>query len=284
MRKFIILGLAMIFSIPAHAVELRWKAKGIEKLDYETTADTDITGQLGNFTHIEWVNDTAKLEKLIDKLKDFPIPAPYMHYRMHLKSIRDHKAIRATMVGVQVKYKSKSEDEKIIALRQRIDALTNAIMMQGDFDLFGDSANLTFYRIPNERNILTTFFYLPKREVSVGEHWSLPVKLIELGPGIFVKHSAFYNRVTLTSLKDTPQGTVAQLQYIISENVDGYVERVANSRNGRPPFALSTSILGYGEFLVEQGHWLRQIWILAYHGTGKSKLNKQSLFAIELKR
>jgi hypothetical protein len=222
------------------------------------------------------------LDGVIKQLKSMPLPEAYFHYRTRLKKIDNGRAIRVQMVGVPVKFQGTPMNDVELELRQRVEALTNAIMLQGDMDVYGNSADLTFYRLPKERNILTQFFYLPTGNVTVGDSWMLPVKFIELGPGIFIQHTSSHNQVTLTALKQTPRGTVAELQYLIIEKADGYVERIANSGKGRPPFALNIASVGYGEFLVEQGCWLRQAFVFSYAGTGEAKLHKQHLFALEL--
>lgn len=268
--------------LSVHAAELRWNPHTLQSLNYKAAADIDITGELGALNPATWLDNPSKFQEIIYKLKTLPLPKAYLHYRLHLQPIREGKAFRARMAGVPVKFDGKPANARERELQQRIQALTSAIMLQGDMDLSGDSAELTFYRSPKERNILTSFFYLPKQPVEVGDHWPLPVNLIETGPGIFVQQSAVHNQVTLTALKHTPQGTVAELCYLVSEKVEGYIERVANTRKGRPPFALNFTLFGYGEYLVDQGHWLRQVWVIDYTGKGRASVHKQNLFALEL--
>ena len=274
----------MISSGTARAVELVWHSEDLGKLDYAAAAEVDVTGLLGELNTEEWQTNQSAYLAVIERLKQLPLPETYLHYRAHLNARDNGKAIRVKIVGVPVKFTEKPKDEQEMAVRDRIDAFANAIMLQGDMDMSGNSADLTFYRTPKERNILTQFFYLPTGNVSVGDHWELPVKYIELGPGIFVQSSSRHNQVTLAELKHTSEGTVAVLHYLISEQVDGYMERVVNSDKGRPPFGLKTVCFGYGEFLVEKGRWLRQVLILSYDGEGKAgQLHKQNLFALRLK-
>jgi len=152
-------------------------------------------------------------------------------------------------------------------------------------DLSGDSADLTFYRLPRERNIMTQLFYLPKNDVTAGDHWQLPVKLLELGPGFFAQETATHNRVTLTALRPSPAGAVAELHYFVSERASGYEERLASAQRGRQPFSMNITTFGYGEFLIEQGHWRRQVTVIDYAGSSYAKkVHKQHLFALELEK
>lgn len=285
LAAYAVLLTMMVATGPAQAVELVWHPEVLDKLEYAAAAEIDVSGLLGELNTEEWQTNQSAYLAAIDRLKQLPLPDMYLHHRAHFKALDNGKAIRVQLVGVPVTFNEEPKDEHEMDMRDRIDAFTNAIMLQGDMDLSGNSADLTFYRSFSERNIMTQFFYLPNGEISVGDHWQLPVQYIELGPGIFVQSSSRHNQVTLAELKQTPAGTVAVLHYLVSEQVDGYLERVANSDKGRPPFGLKMACFGYGEFLIEKGHWLRQVLILSYDGKGQaSGLHKQHLFALQLKQ
>jgi len=98
------------------------------------------------------------------------------------------------------RFKGEPADEREAKLHDLADLFNGTIRLQGDMDLTGNSAELTFYRAPKERNIMTQFFYLPRGDVSVGDHWPLPVQPIELGAGFFVQEGTIHNRVTLTGV------------------------------------------------------------------------------------
>jgi hypothetical protein len=282
MRTLAKLIAVFIWALPLHAVELRWNPDGIEKLIYRTAVEADITGELGKLEPERWISEPVELDKIIAKLKRLPLKEEYMHYRTHLERLDKGRAIRVRMIGVPVALEGDAVDERETELRERITAFTGAIMVQGDMDLSGDSAELTFYRVPGERATLTQFFYLPKGDVVIGDHWRQPITFIEQGPGFFVQEATNHNRVTLTALKPSPAGTVAELQYFVGERVEGYAERLANTQRSRSKYSLNVTLFGYGEFLVEKGHWLRQVTVIDYSGSGYAQVHKQHLFALEL--
>jgi hypothetical protein len=271
-----------LWALPLQAVELRWNPDGIERLVYKAAAEIDITDKLGKLEAERWISDPTEFNKIISRLKRLPLKDEYMHYRTHLKRLDNGRAIRVQMIGVPVVFKGEAADEREEEQRKLIDFLAGDIRLQGDMDLSGDSADLTFYRWFKERNIMTQFFYLPKDDVAVGDHWRLPIKLVELGPGSFVQEAANHNRVTLTALKPSPAGTVAEVRYLVNDRIEGYGERLTNTERGRPPFGINFTVFGYGEFLVDKGHWLRQVTVIDYAGSGYAKMHKQHLFALEL--
>jgi hypothetical protein len=66
------------------------------------------------------------------------------------------------MIGVPVAFEGEVSDEREAELREIVNLNINIISLQGDMDLSGDNADLTFYRSIRERNTMTQFFYLPK--------------------------------------------------------------------------------------------------------------------------
>lgn len=172
-------------SLSLQAVELRWNLAGIEKRSYHAAMEVDITGSFDKLEPERLISDSSEFDKVIARLKRLPLKNEYMHYRAYLKGLDSGRAIRVRMVGVPVEFAGEVVDEREAERRELVDLYTDIIRLQGDMDLTGDSSNLTFYRSPNERNLMTEYFYLPKEDVVVGDHWRLPVKFIELGPGFF---------------------------------------------------------------------------------------------------
>jgi hypothetical protein len=280
----LIVLLVWVVTSPALAVELRWNPHEIEKVFYKAAAEIDITDKLGDLEPQRWIADPNEFDKILERLKRLPLKEEYMHYRSRQKSLDNGRIIRVQMVGVPIEFEGEAANERDAELRERVAVLTNAIMLQGDMDLFGDSANLTFYRSPKERNIMTQLFYLPRSDAAIGDHWRLPIRLLGLGPGFFAQETSSHNQITLAALRSSPAGTVAELRYLVSEKAAGYGERLAGSKLGRQPFDLNITLFGYGEFLVEQGHWLRLVTVIDYAGNGVTKLHKQQLFALELEK
>jgi hypothetical protein len=264
------------------AVELRWNSGDIEKLTYKTALEADITGVLGELDSASWGSNPAEFDRVIERLKTLPLKDEYMHFRTQFKPLDGGRGIRVRMIGVPVTFDGAPADEQEAELREKISAFVGALYVKGDMDRQGRSRDLTFYRVPTERQTLTQFFYLPEGDLTVGDHWRLPVNFIVLGPGFFVQKALSHNRVTLTALRPSPAGRVAELRYLVSDRVEGYAERMPGAKDGQHPFSMSVAFFGFGEFLVEEGRWLRQVTVTDYGGSGVTELHMQRLFALEL--
>jgi hypothetical protein len=262
---------------------LRWNPNNLEKIAYKAAMEADVTDILKGIQADEMISEPFRLDRAISALKKIPLDDKYMHYRSRFQSRNNGESIRARLIGVPIKFEGEPADEKEAQMRELIKMYTHAIRLQGDMDLSGDSADLTFYRAPKERNIMTQFFYLPKDDVNVGDYWSLPVTFfIELGPGIYEQTGKKHNRVKLHSLTNSTNGLVAELHYLVSESVEGYAERVVGTSNDPVPFKLNITIYGYGEFLVEKGYWQRQVTVIDYTASGYTDAHKKHLFALAL--
>lgn len=272
----------MAMSTPGASVELRWDVEKVAQREYKAAMEVDVTGELGGIGSANRKISREALSGIVQDMKRLSFPEAYYHYRTRFESIRNGDALRVRLVGVPVALEGEPSNRKELELSHRTSALTNAIMLQGDIDSSGDGTELTFYRNTKERNVLTQLFYLPKGEVAPGETWVLPVKLGEFGPGIFVEDSARQNQVTLAALRDTPQGRMAELHYLVEEDVNGFMERNINNADARATFGMKVTLFGYGEFLVERGYWLRQVLVISYTGKGAAKVNGMHLFALEL--
>lgn len=281
--KSIVIVIVISFTSPLKAVELKWKIDQEQEKTFHAIGEWDITNQFNQIGLPQWPGHFSEFAAFSEQLKNIKIPKEYYHYKLDLHMHKDSQAIRAKMAGIPVKFNSDPKNDMELELRERVSALQNAIMLQGDFDTVGNSSELTFYRTQKERNILTMFFQLPAGDISIGDEWSLPINLIETGPGIFVEDSTFNNKVKLINLISTSDGTIAEIQYRIEENIKGYIQRMPDKNKERPEFSFTVSSIGYGEFLVEKGYWKRQTYIISYSSTGASNLNNKYLFALELR-
>jgi len=142
--------------------------------------------------------------------------------------------------------------------------------------------NLSFYLKQRQKNLVSLLFQLPKSKVSINSHWTIPVNLIEAGPGPF--HAALAersNNAYLASISTIDGDRIAEIHYLISEKVEGYFETQSMKKVDS---SFDISFIAYGEFLVDKGRWKRFRGQLTSNVQGTNQSSNKSLFALEPSR
>lgn len=141
--------------------------------------------------------------------------------------------------------------------------IEGSIQLRGEIDDRGRIES--FFLQQRQKNILALFFELPKEPVKVGDRWSLAVNLLELGPGFVARAKSRVNQAVLVSIRKVEEETVATIDYLVYESVDGeFKDGIAKPKAS----AMDMMFVGRGEFSLEKGMWKSFMGRLKLKGAG----------------
>ena len=239
-----------------------------KSLTYETII-SELDVDSSKLTESNMLASDEKQLKIIDYLDSLELPtATY-----ELNITKKEEAFRAVIRGVLPIYNNTAENQDEKFYREMVESRNGQVQLVGDFDQNGKV--LSFYLNQKQKNLMNLLFYLPNRTVKIGESWSIPVNLLEVGNGFFANDATKNNKVLFRRIKKTEAGNdVAELIYHISEKIEGNFE--IGAKDSLTPFGIHYSHVGYGEFNIDEKRW-DKLKILAYSSDSSQKATLYAL-------
>lgn len=277
MSRIVILIFALTGCTAQDKVLLRWSSTSDKVYNYEVLIDAYPEQLKLTANGYEPSEQSVFDSKLVGQLKGIPLPEhmPLLaSVRSKSKDVFEVSVVRAEPV---FEGEPKNGEEKLERELQK--KMAGTLQLLSDMNASGDV--LSFYLVQKQKNLISLFFKLPNRPINVGDEWKVPVNLVELGNGYIVENARRYNRATLMSLYSEPKlGRVAQIMYVINEDLNGKYQLKPNTDQTAPTFNIKASYIAFGEFVVEQGYWNHYIGLMSYSGGGALPVNSKKLHAL----
>ncbi|MES1220680.1 MAG: hypothetical protein ABUT20_34590 [Bacteroidota bacterium] len=142
--------------------------------------------------------------------------------------------------------------------------LNGNVMLRGAVNEGGSIQS--FYVKNDQKNLISMFFELPNRQISVGDKWTLAINFISMDQNFTCDSSFKKNAVTLIDLKQTGGQTIAVLKYDIEEFVLGDFN--SPMTGGSKKTTMKMIFNAIAEFSIEKGRWVNYDGILSLKATG----------------
>ncbi len=281
MTKFLTcLCLILTFNAPAYgSINLEWKLQPKEVLAYKTkmSPPKDSTQNFIKLNLDKLVSDGTPNKKVFDEISKLELPEDSEMTSVLKASINGNFSVLMILDSFTVPNandaKSKKTQEKF---NQLFEQLKGKVNLRGEISPSGSVES--FYLEQNQKNLLAIMFELPQKPVDIGDTWSLDMNCISLGGTFKANSSSRVNQVQLSSIKNSGTDTIAVIDYLITETVEGSMHNPMN--NNSSPLSMTCSYIGRHEFFVERGRWKSVIGQLAIQSSGFMKSDVQQIIAM----
>jgi hypothetical protein len=254
-------------------VLLRWAPDLKKPLVFNTVIQEIPTDDLGLSHGFDVLSDPKLREKIKNKLAELELPA----VNNMTSIVTEGDNIRIKMIGKKPTYIKPAKNDIEIMQREVAELNDGKFQLIADIDHSGKLQS--FYLKQKQKNLISLFFGLPHDRVEVGDSWSLPMNLIEIGTNFFPTHQGRVNKVFLDEITLSEQGeSIATLFYVIAEEVEGQYEY--SNTDKKIPMSLAFSYIAYGEFYINKGYWKKFNSIAYLTGSGTSQNKNATIYAL----
>jgi len=255
-------------------VDLRWKIKPGESIKYSATLAEIKLDPNFKLDGLEVLKSPILKDKLHEALKAYKDPVG----TLEIELVGEQDGFKVKSLAIQPKYDSPAEDELEERKRKMAELRVGMVDILAWVDFKGRLKS--FYLKQKQKNTVALFFKLPELDVKVGDDWTLPVTLIDIGQGFVPKEAVRDQQAKLVSLTKNAKGDmIAEILYINAEKVNGQFEYSDNDIV--VPLSLEYSSFMRGQFNVTKGRWEKFIGISYVSGSGLSQ--NESMLAFMLK-
>lgn len=243
-------------------VELKWRISAGDTLVYSTVMEQvdssyfkmdfgaafkslkDSTSDSGN---------DAKMAQQI--LKDINKSVGSTQYAVRLfKSSKKHIEIEMFTISEKLPIELPDSLTEAKEMMKEFQKLNKGIVLRGSIN--EDGTIHSFWMKRAQKNLVSIFFELPGRPVSIGDTWSLTTSLIGNDQNFICDSSYYRNEVELIDIKTSKDETIAVFKYDLNEYVNG-IFNVPNmfGQGGPKPTMMNFGFKGIAEFSIDKGKW-----------------------------
>lgn len=216
--KYIIMILLLIISIrfgfgqSSEKVNLHWKLQAGDTIAYKTLMHNSKVETDGNSPFQKLIEDS----EFADKLKKQMDNTNLVTYLTNSKHFND--VIEIEMIGEEIeKVKSNDDEFDFMSSMMKGTLLRGSILKSGEIH--------SFWLKRAQLNLISLFFELPGKPVSIGDTWKLKnIALIGNDQNFKCHEADRSNQIELKDIKITESDSVAILSYSIREYVSGEFE------------------------------------------------------------
>ena len=255
---------------------IKWDLKEGNLVSYEAVVSQIELDQ--NFkTHGYKVFDDDEVRnKIKASLRSLKRPIATMEAKLSPSA----NGFRAKFVTTKPTYENLPENDEEKLKREALASQAGTVEVLADISFSGELQS--FYLKQKQRNLVSLFFKLPEEPISIGDKWSIPIDLIEIGQGFVPSEAKRKQEVELQSVSKNDQGhEIADIFYIITEMVEGqfeysYTDEVVPIKSEYTYYAL-------GKFNLQAGRWEDFVAISYISGAGTSVSENMMVHSLKLK-
>ncbi|WP_375559953.1 hypothetical protein ACE193_19870 [Bernardetia sp. OM2101] len=273
------------FAQDKESVDLRWKIQENEDLNYMTAMkeidssymEMDL-GSLFNALSTNKKEGLSESQKFFNQLNKVVYDMDYIT-TLHKKE--------DGVVDIQMKmYDGESDSEMendtirgTKTILRMMSAMNEGIVLRGSVLETGEVHS--FWLQSRQKNLISVFFELPNKPVSIGDTWELDVNFITNDQNFECDSSYKINEVTLVDIKVIDGERIAVLKY----NLDEYVHGTFNSpalfeTGGKKDSMMRFSHQAIAEFSIDKGRWISYNGIMSLEAKGVMNANKKTKFTL----
>ncbi|HLP94896.1 MAG TPA: hypothetical protein VK168_12715 [Saprospiraceae bacterium] len=276
-----------VFGQQNQTINLKWKIEKNETLNYLT-----------EMSEIDTATYKAELGKILKSLSDSTVSGLKESKKLFKKFDEEFKnqnyiftlsnkgegVVDIVMVSKpkeQVKEsKSDTTNHPLKGFQKMTESLTKGVLLRGS--VYETGGIHSFWVKSSQKNLISTFFELPKKPVKVGDKWSLDINLISNDQSFVCDTSYKINEVTLAAIRETKEDTIAVLKYNIVEYVEGNFESLSSLKQGVTNIKTTMKFhyQGISEFSIAKGRWISYNGIMGLESTGALKARQKSKFTL----
>jgi len=268
--------LLLLLSSGCQSVEpktsLRWLFDEEQKFEYKTTTSKIDVDDRFTTSGFKILSDQNIRQQVKQDLTDYSIPIGTIETTLS----KNDTGFRVKSVSIKPDYLSPAKSEAEKYQREFANNRAGYVEILADLDKYGD--NLSFFLNQQQRNFLTFVFSLPKKELQVGDSWSLPVNLLNISNGFISSSTKKKSKVTLEKIrKDKNGNTIAELFYVLAEKIEGQFEYSATDVQ---PLTTEYTYTAYATFNMNKGRWDKYVGISYQNGTGLMAVENMTIYAL----
>jgi len=270
-----------IFGQTNQSFSLKWKIGENEKINYLTAmSDIDTSSVDINFGNF-FKSLSDKSGKGLSEAKDFFNKLNESYKNIDFITTLTNKGNGIVDIVMETRPKEDSPEKesdkkntKEDEMQKMMQKMTQGVMLRGS--VYENGGVHSFWVKTGQKNLISIFFELPKKEVKVGDTWQLDVNLIENDQNFICDSAYKINEVTLTEIKKVNEETIAVLKYNIVEYVKGTFNTPSYMGSGSQVTMMSFSHQAIAEFSIDKGRWISYNGIMSLDTssgvmTGKKK-------------
>ena len=289
LRMTILLGFiaTLAFTQKNQTVDLNWKIKKGEKLEYATvmsdidtsTIEMDLNGLFKSLSD----STASGIEESKDFFKKFNKLSTNLDFVSTLSSDQDG-IIDIVMTTRRKENLHNSEIDSTnsddIEIQGIMEAMQQGVMLRGSVYKSGEIHS--FWVKTRQKNLISVMFELPAEPVKIGDKWPLDVHLISNDHNFKCDTSYKLNEVQLVNIKEVDGETIAVLKYNIVEYVEGnFISDILfTEEGGKKGSMMRLSHQGVAEFSIEEGRWIAYDAVMTFIATGVMNINKKTKFTL----
>jgi len=259
----------------SNTVDLKWKIKPGETIKYSATLSEIKINQNFKLDGFEVLKNSALQIKVREALKVYKYPVGTLEVSL----VGEKDGFKAKLLNIKPKYDTPTTDDELEKRnREMAEIRAGSVAILAWLDFKGRLKSFYLKRKP--KNTLALFFKLPESEVTIGDKWTLPVTLIDIGEGFVPKEAIQDKQAKLVGLTKNSKGEmIAEIFYVHAEKADGQFEYANSDRV--IPASLAYSYFMSGHFNVSQGRWENIIGLSYVFGSGLSQNEGMLVFMLK---
>lgn len=179
--------------------------------------------------------------------------------------------------------KNKKDDDEVDGMNKMMNSMMKGTILRGS--VYKNGSLHSFWMKSNQKNLLSLFFELPNKTVSIGDSWTLKnVNFIGNDQNFICRKAKKKNLITLIDIKEKDGETVAVINYDILEFVSGDFNSPSFFGNGggNKPTEMKFIYKAQAEFSIDKGKWISYNGIMSLEASGvMTSVQKQKFALIE---
>ena len=266
------------------SVDLQWKLKPGDTLTYETvlteieasSIDIDFGGLFDQIVDSTDVENKDIGKTLFKQLKNLQANTNLVTRLTSSENVAE--VINIETIAIPKEENEHSDEDGISPM---MNAMMRGTMLRGSVYKSGNVHS--FWVKSSQKNLISLFFELPTRAISIGDSWELKnVNLIANDQNFICKEAQRKNKVTFTELKIVDGETIAVIEYDVLEYVSGDFSTPAifGNEKGNQKTTMKFIYKAQGEFSVDQGKWVIYNGIMSLDATGALNTTQKQKFAL----
>lgn len=254
-------------------VKLEWKLEEGDTIMYKTVMQNIEVENDENSPFLKLIEDT----ELVDKLQKQMNNTNLITYLTNSQNFE--KVIDIELIGKEIQKSKPNNDEEV----NFISSMMKGTLLRGTIKKSGEVHSFWLKRA--QLNLVSIFFELPGKPVSIGDTWELRnLALISNDQNFICKEAERTNQVELVEILTTESDTVAVLNYTIREYVSGTfrmknpfenitsknedADQFANELTKTSAVSIDYSFNGTAKFSITKGKWLSYNGIVSAKSLG----------------
>ena len=155
--------------------------------------------------------------------------------------------------------------------------MTKGVMLRGS--LYKDGGLQSFWNKNAQKNLVSLFFELPAKDLSIGDTWTLSnVNLLQFDQNFVCEKAQKKNIITLTEIIEEDGNQIALIDYDILEYVYGVFENPFQNKKINTKMRMVYK--AQAKFSITKGRWVGYTGIMSIDASGIMNSKQKKKFAL----